>query len=343
MPSRAVTVLFATAAPIVSAATTDLKWQLGGLSGTASEYDPMEVAVGDSIRFHWTGEHNLEQLPTKANYEDCYWQDATVLEGYSDPGEHTVTFDQEGTFYYMCGYTGHCAAGQKIKVCVGAGGCAEDDEGGDDPCFPSSASVTLADGTVARIDSLKEGDSIVSATDSGALSTDTVSLLSVAKPESSDTFLTLSTAANATLTLTPEHHIPVGAECCATLKQAKDVSVGETVWAVKDGKASATTVTATSKAHAKGLHSPVLTHGGFPVVDGLVTSFDSIDKVRLATYGLAPLLVACKASGTCDKFKEMFLADDRKYVEALQRRRLFGGATFTGGINLQDGFRGRRL
>ena len=121
------------------------------------------------------------------------------------------------------------------------------------------------------------------------------------------------------------------------------MSLGETVWTVTAGKAVATTVTATSKAHAKGLHSPVLTHGGFPVVDGLVTSFDSIDKVRLATYGLAPLLVACKASGTCDKFKEMFLADDRKYVEALQRRRLFGGATFTGGINLQDGYRGRRL
>ena len=319
MPSRAVTVLFATAAPIVSAATTDLLWQIGGLSGTADEYDPMEVAVGDSIRFHWTGEHNLEQLPTKADYEDCAWQDATQIAGYSDPGEHTVTFDQEGTFYFICGYTGHCRAGQKIKVCVGDGGCEEES---DDPCFPSSASVTLADGTVARIDSLKEGDSIVSATDSGALSTDTVSLLSVAKPGSSATFLTLSTAANATLTLTPEHHLPVGAECCSTLKKAKDVSVGETMWAVKDGKAVATTVTTVSKAHSNGLHSPVLTHGGFPIVDGVVTAFDSIEKVALAKHGLAPLLAACKATKTCDEFKEMFLAGDRKYVEALRRRRL---------------------
>ena len=109
---------------------------------------------------------------------------------------------------------------------------------------------------------------------------------------------------------------------CIELKQAKDVSVGEKVWAVVAGKAVGTTVTAISKAHAKGLHSPVLTHGGFPVVDGLVTSFDTIEKVNLAKYGLAPLLAACKATKTCDEFKEMFLAGDRKYVEALRRRRL---------------------
>ena len=114
----------------------------------------------------------------------------------------------------------------------------------------------------------------------------------------------------------------VGPMCCATLKQAKDVKLDDKVWAVVAGKAVATAVTAISTAHDKGLHSPVLTHGGFPVVDGLVTSFDSIEKVRLATFGLAPLLAACKATRSCDKFKELFLAGDRKYVEALRRRRL---------------------
>merc|ERR1711935_2218 len=51
-----------------------------------------------------------------------------------------------------------------------------------------------------------------------------------------------------------------------------------------------------------------------PVVDGLVTAFDSIDKVRLAQFGLAPLIAACKKSGTCAKFRELFLAGDGKYV-----------------------------
>jgi len=189
--------------------------------------------------------------------------------------------------------------------------------GTDDPCFPSSSMVTKADGTLSRIDALKEGDAIVAASHDGTLTTDTVTLLSIAKPEvEGAAYVALATAANKTLTLTAGHHVPVGAECCSTLKQAKDVVVGETMWAVKDGAATATTVTAkTSSVKATGLHSPVLVNGGFPVVDGVVTSFDSIEKVTLAKYGLAPLLQACKATGTCKSLREMFLsADDRRYI-----------------------------
>jgi hypothetical protein len=184
------------------------------------------------------------------------------------------------------------------------------------PCFPSAAKVTKADGTPVRIDALKEGDEIVAATADGTLTTDTVSLLSVAKPEAEGaSYVALATDANTTLTLTPGHHVPVGAACCSTLKQAKDVEVGEKMWAVKDGAATATTVTAkTASVKASGLHSPVLTNGGFPIVDGVVTSFDSIDKVTLAKHGLAPLLKACKATGTCETFRDMFLGDDRQYI-----------------------------
>jgi hypothetical protein len=185
------------------------------------------------------------------------------------------------------------------------------------PCFPSSATVTKADGTPSRIDTLKEGDEIVAATHDGTLTTDTVSLLSIAKHEvKGGAYVAIATAANKTVTLTPAHHVPVGAECCSTLKKAKDVEVGDVMWVVKDGKAVATAVTAkTASVKASGLHSPVLTNGGFPIVDGLVTSFDSIDKVTLAKNGLAPLLKACKATGTCETFRSMFLsADDRAFV-----------------------------
>jgi hypothetical protein len=192
------------------------------------------------------------------------------------------------------------------------GTCDDDD---DDPCFPSSATVAKADGTQVRMDSLVEGDEVLATTEDGTLTTDTVSLLSIHRPEADARFLVLVTASNATLTLTPEHHLPVGAACCSTLKKAKDVRVGETVWTIKAGAAAkATAITAISKAPGRGLHSPVLTHGRFPVVDGLVTAFDSIDKVRLAQFGLAPLLATCKALGTCDKFRALFLANDEEYV-----------------------------
>lgn len=181
-------------------------------------------------------------------------------------------------------------------------------------CFPSSSKVTLADGKIITLDSLKEGDSIVAADADGAITTGSVSLLSVAKPTASAQFVTLTTAST-TLSLTEGHHVPFGEACCSMLKKAKDVSVGETVWTIKVGApAKATVITAISKAPGQGLHSPVLTHGRLPVVDGLVTAFDSIDKVRLAQFGLAPLIAACKKSGTCAKFRELFLAGDGKYV-----------------------------
>ena len=117
----------------------------------------------------------------------------------------------------------------------------------DNPCFPSSSIVNKADGTPTRLDALKEGDKIVSATAEGSLTIDTVSLLSISQPDDRDTFLTLSTEANRTLTVTGEHHLPVGAECCMHLRKAKEVGVGDQVWAVVDGKSAvATTVTAIS-------------------------------------------------------------------------------------------------
>lgn len=187
------------------------------------------------------------------------------------------------------------------KVCYTGG------NGGTDPCFAGKSVVTRADGLSVRIDTLKEGDEIVAATADGSLTTGVLSLLSIANPEADvDNFLTLTTAANATVTLTPNHHLPVGVACCSTLKKAKEVSVGEHVWFVEQGKAATTTVITKTVTQGKGLHSPVLTNGAFPIVDDIITSFDSIEKVMLAKYGLASLVAFCKASGTCDTMRGLF-------------------------------------
>ena len=163
-------------------------------------------------------------------------------------------------------------------------------------------------------------------------------------------FLKVTTAAGKNLTLTKGHHVPVGAECCSTLKTADELDIGETVWVVGPNHAAASTTVkaiskvrsrrgsetshhlphafsrlltpshtfdrvAVSKVIAAGLHSPVLLAGSFPIVDGVVTSFDSIDKVVLAKHGLEALITACKATGTCDEFKHTFLSGaDRHYV-----------------------------
>jgi hypothetical protein len=141
-----------------------------------------------------------------------------------------------------------------------------------------------------RVDQLTSGDVIRAANAKGELTTDAVSKLSLADSRREASFLTLMMGgAGRNITLTPEHHLPVGASCCSTLKQAKDIKAGETVWVV-NGAGTATVATAVTKivtrVKAKGLHSPVMTSGTHPVVDGVVTAFSSYGTVTLASYGL---------------------------------------------------------
>jgi len=183
----------------------------------------------------------------------------------------------------------------------------------DEPCFPSSSTVTLANGTPTRMDALKEGDMVVAVTASGALTTDSVSFLSIAKPEAEATFIALTTAAG-TLTLTPEHHLPVGAVCCSELKKARDVSIGELVWTRQADAIAPHAVVAAGLAIKSGLHSPVLTGGSFPVVDGVVTSFDAMEGVALAKVGLGYLTSLCQATGTCGLVRSTFMSAEPKYI-----------------------------
>lgn len=181
----------------------------------------------------------------------------------------------------------------EIGTCYGAS--ANSNTPASEPCFPSSAMVTMADGKRVTVGALTEGDEIVAATADGLIATDVVSLLSIAKPGAEGhSFLMLATAANASLALTPHHHLPVGHACCSTLKKAKDVAVGERVWVLRTGKPAATTVTAITVTSSKGLHSPVLLNGGFPVVDEIVTAFDSIEKVCFATHKPSVLFKAAR-------------------------------------------------
>ena len=183
------------------------------------------------------------------------------------------------------------------------------------PCFPSRAMVTLANGKSSRIDALKEGDSIVAADADGKLTTDTVSILSLAKPSASSEFVTLTTASGAELSLTKTHHVPFGAACCSMLKLAKDVKVGDKIWVASSTATVAEAVTAKSTVTLDGLHSPILTNGGYPIVDKVVTAFDDAQTVSLAGATLKYLLPLCKATGSCNLFRRTFLNADRQYID----------------------------
>ena len=179
------------------------------------------------------------------------------------------------------------------------------------PCFPSSATVMLASGTERSLGALQLGDEIVVSTAAGVLTTDFVSALSLANKDAESTFLVLSTAAGRTVTLTEGHHVPVGPSCCATLVTADEIQTGDTVWiASTTGAAVPSAVTKMEKVSKKGLHSPVMTNGHFPLVDGVVTAFDSIHMVTAAGYFL-PML---ETTGFVNLVKRAAFDSERKFI-----------------------------
>jgi hypothetical protein len=169
----------------------------------------------------------------------------------------------------------------------------------------------LASGAKRSLGALQVGDEIVVATAAGVLTTDTVSALSLANKDAVSTFLVLSTAAGRNVTLTEGHHVPVGPSCCATLKTASEMKLGDTMWlASTTGAAIPAAVTKIAQVSQMGLHSPVMTHGSFPLIDGVVTAFDSIHMVTAAGYFL-PML---ETTGTIELFKRAAFHRERKYI-----------------------------
>ena len=189
---------------------------------------------------------------------------------------------------------------------------------GGDPCFPSSAIVTTADGSPKRIDSLKAGDAILSATLDGAIALDTVSLLSI--PDSAadgNAFLMVTTDGKRSLNATYDHHVATGAKCCSEIKQMKKLEIGDTMWVRTEGKPLpiAQKVTDIKPITGKGLHSPVLTNGGLPIVNNFVTSFDKYSTVKMARSWLPSMLAACETFGACSLVKKIFGFAERKHIE----------------------------
>ena len=221
-------------------------------------------------------------------------------------------------------------------------------------CFPSASTVTLADGvTHVRMDELRHGDAVRAVTRDGKLTTDTVSFLSLANAAAVATFVRITTEGGEVITLTPEHRLPVGKACCGTLKQAKGVERGDTIWvAARQGGAAPAPqrIAGTARVEAKGLHSPVLTHGAFPLIEeacvtdpsadvaltaensdameamamaadaacsraGVVTAFDSLGYVDLASYGVPLLEPICEAMGMCSAVRRALLGSGGSYVQ----------------------------
>ncbi|GAB0492605.1 hypothetical protein MMPV_003873 [Pyropia vietnamensis] len=178
-----------------------------------------------------------------------------------------------------------------------AGTAAADDDSADptpsssaiaSECFPSSATVQLADGRHKRMDALAIGDHV----HVGGGRTSPVFLFSHASPGVVSTFVSLTTAAGRVLTLTPGHLLPVNGE----LTPARAVMVGDRLQLGSDGTVSA--VVKVGTVTARGLWNPHTLDGAI-VVDGVqVSTWTSVVGERAGRSLLAPLARLYRVVGT---------------------------------------------
>ncbi|KAF4398748.1 hypothetical protein G4B88_028111 [Cannabis sativa] len=77
--------------------------------------DNKTFRVGDKLAFNWSGVHNVAQVSTEADYDNCNTAAARVLSSTS-PFEFTL--NTTGDHYFLCTVGTHCRSGQKLKVDV---------------------------------------------------------------------------------------------------------------------------------------------------------------------------------------------------------------------------------
>ncbi|KAG5226094.1 umecyanin [Salix suchowensis] len=73
--------------------------------------------IGDSFVFNWTtGTHTATEVSTREEYDNCTKMGIILV----DAGV-TVTFNANGTHYFLCSEGTHCEQGQKMVIKIGDG------------------------------------------------------------------------------------------------------------------------------------------------------------------------------------------------------------------------------
>ncbi|TVU43438.1 hypothetical protein EJB05_09911 [Eragrostis curvula] len=134
-------VLVAMAAMVLesAAATTYTVGAPDGLWDLQTNYGEWVAArtfhPGDKITFTYSPElHDLVEV-SKAGYDAC--SNANNISAFRT-GNDVVTLTAPGTRYFLCGLTGHCDSGMKIRIDVVAAG------GSSSPVSPAAAPTSSA-------------------------------------------------------------------------------------------------------------------------------------------------------------------------------------------------------
>lgn len=107
------TLRFATGTATQLKVGDDSAWTIGPNYATWAANK--EIHPGDSLLFKYSNTfHDVLQV-TKSDYDSC--KSDSPLATYKS-GNDIVSLSKTGSYYYLCGFPGHCAAGQKVAVVV---------------------------------------------------------------------------------------------------------------------------------------------------------------------------------------------------------------------------------
>ena len=83
----------------------------------------MTVEVGDRVAFIWSGTHNVYQSASLSDYTACVKQGGHQR-AWISVNAYVHRFIHAGTYYFLCAWSRHCEAGQKIAITATATGSA---------------------------------------------------------------------------------------------------------------------------------------------------------------------------------------------------------------------------
>ncbi|XP_050214597.1 umecyanin-like [Mercurialis annua] len=73
--------------------------------------------IGDSLEFKWAGVHNVLEVKSKSEYDNCTKSNGILKE----MSPVTIPLTQNTTLFFICTIGPHCSLGQKVAIKVGNG------------------------------------------------------------------------------------------------------------------------------------------------------------------------------------------------------------------------------
>ncbi|XP_015694694.2 mavicyanin-like [Oryza brachyantha] len=112
-------------------------WTIMGNPNYGSWAASKKFRLGDIVVFTYNKQFHNVMAVSKADYKNC---DASKPIATWSTGNDSVVLNATGHHYFLCGFPGHCAIGQKVDVRVATSGRSSDAPSGAPSTAPAPAS-----------------------------------------------------------------------------------------------------------------------------------------------------------------------------------------------------------